>query len=1736
MHQIRELNNSAQKYSFDENLLKEHLSNCPNLYHSIRETSMRKEFVKDEIEYHTSETHIIFDDGKTYLSYPDEKENRFIGYYFGDIDDIPLNNSIASQFPRALELASNCLTPNTKSNSPSMILHQAASLTLALIMDAQVIFEHSGEYTPDLYITREGMSGIYLDVCGESMLNKILSIRVRPIIVINKYLLLKEMNNSKYSYLFSWSQLNDSSDYNYIYDRYCQYAKLNNKEELATLSQIKFFSTGRDVHGRDLNDHNDAARRVLRNKLVQMIDNTETKKQSFKKLQSQRQVFSKRIAEIRRKLKVEISDNKYYFFPQHDDEFETKNYNEFDSNLAFLNDIVYLEYEINRNKDPSSDQLFTYVSTIQVPVSYYSEMLDLNYMKQENSEILTSDAIKIINYYKNTDAANLALTLLRRLNNSVRTYPNYNENFEPNYKPFRLKPLRGCMPTKLETHCMWTSSTFLSNVSQTSFYRIDPDHEIVIKRQHCDALIEQLSICRDYHELRFKARISTAILNVKRPDKPFIVKHHSLPHLHAVCLIKGLILERDKGVCLVSYMHKGKLIRFEKWRLPDVENFTVNHHRLISLMCGFMQTGSKKTHKVVLALRIYSRILNENSWGLSEVLKPYRYLSIGALTESPMLLEQLDKFEKAIFSSNAKLSIHMILAALKLTEGRTPLFHLRFSSIGWDCFLLNLCPNKTYGHHRHMNKICQELFSEIDLYKTHFNLAKDLYEEFDKLLDSKDSLDTLYKNYFDKVDRLSELTDERFTGSPLTNVLNYSSIKRISYKSVQNMLPHSSELMTAKANYLTYEGRSGLAMEAIDEVRKTFGTTSTSLLGLKLLSKEGALDLMMWLFDKMQVGGDREISVLTGQFRILQVIVERFFEGVSKSLNNEFLHRKDKLKQLAERVEKSLKAVTRKLMAIDQTRWGPNWNTICFAYNSLIIMSNTTEAYLPSLILMLAEFKAFEVPITNPSKYASIDVVLSLPCAIARSHMGQGIFHNSSSVSHALSTTSYLELFEDILYCNQLPLQDVKLIKSTSMITSDDAMLTIYLDELPTNCRDLEDQYNEVKSQFPQKSEALLVNLKNIFKYFGIKTSNYKNWISRKSIEFNSFFLSQDGIGSNDIKFLYSMIDPSTTGDFLQDYANLTNSYYSSANSGVSAYSLSTVTDCNYLRFCRQWKLRADVVGFPSYNTMLRGLPAVITDIDEVDRTITPSALRYKLRKKFEEPAANTYDEIMIKIVKDAISRSREISSYRSCLTYAKKDHISNFSNYFTNLGLIGESFGSFVYHQNENFMHYEQILNDTEHPYLCSFQSRETDESLFVSKVIRKSFFDNLQLWTLVLAYSEDVVAINSNSSDDEILCHMMRRHKNITLESDPFDLKDMKLIPRIDAANKIIQENSLKNSGSVILEHNPSREKKSYTTVMIEPPFVLTSIKVSLFTFSSGIEFNERYNTKLADSIYTFDQKRLRTERLVGRVACRHQKFVQIEIRQPTLDEVRIIVEDPLFLETERQFLEEKEIFINVALEELCLPDNISEDHATTLSDIFSMEGNSELIANAMGELDEVFEDLVSSDEEEDYAYEDKYDSSSGEDIDDIFTQTNKKHRFISLQIHQDYSVYMGHHSRKICSSYAIGRLIQEGAIVCKDEVTPYCVASDTEMQCTDKELGIKIQKYALSSSQMMRGYHGEAKTGWIRIIKDICEKGAMEVPKIRPAPILSSIPAVFISIRPAGLIVEPLQFIVEVGKLNL
>ena len=71
-----------------------------------------------------------------------------------------------------------------------------------------------------------------------------------------------------------------------------------------------------------------------------------------------------------------------------------------------------------------------------------------------------------------------------------------------------------------------------------------------------------------------------------------------------------------------------------------MENYFIGHHRVLSAILSFSDSANNM-NLIEKLVKLYSRIINESSWGLFLIIKPFRYFNSGILMASPKIEETL---------------------------------------------------------------------------------------------------------------------------------------------------------------------------------------------------------------------------------------------------------------------------------------------------------------------------------------------------------------------------------------------------------------------------------------------------------------------------------------------------------------------------------------------------------------------------------------------------------------------------------------------------------------------------------------------------------------------------------------------------------------------------------------------------------------------------------------------------------------------------------------------------------------------------------------------------------------------------------------------------------------------------------------------------------------------------------------------------------------------------------------
>jgi hypothetical protein len=781
-----------------------------------------------------------------------------------------------------------------------------------------------------------------------------------------------------------------------------------------------------------------------------------------------------------------------------------------------------------------------------------------------------------------------------------------------------------------------------------------------------------------------------------------------------------------------------------------------------------------------------------------------------------------------------------------LQYGKTPLFDLDFENLGFESFLINLCPSNTYGKASHLESTISELADEIDLFNSKFSEIKMIYKDFLKIINSHDH-DHLTQKYYDHFKlqlRITELTSGRFSFSPASVLITRDCIsdltKTMRVKENLNSCPPLTKLMTAKASTISRTGKPSMAIESIRDLSDKYKTTSTSIIALRVLNRllEGSLvDLEMRMFDKDQVGGDREISILSGEYRVLQSIAELFFQKLAKHTGIDKLHDPNRRQDLFGSYERSVDSPSSICLTADQTRWGPNFNTLIFGIISLLFSDLSNEFFLPSIISFISEFKVFEMPCWVLNCFSRSDYMYSLPGKLGRNHMGQGIHHQSSSFWHSLVIMNHRTMIQD-QFMLENPDSDNVYLEYDAFITSDDLGALSYY---TVKDREKYDEHGQFYTSYIIKIEELFKNIGKYLIHFGILTSKYKNIVSR-SIEFNQDHLGEKSIASLDLKFVYSLIDPSTTGNFNHDFNLIFDNYINALNSLCRPEVAKLISWMTMVKTCRQWKINLSSIKFPSESLLRAGVPKVL-NLKEEEQVEDPryfsveTNLHYKTRKTFEQRESKTMQQAILNASLRAMVGTRERSAYRSILTYAKRDFFTIASDYFIRNQIIGESYSVFMREMMEDSMHVDRILNkDVQTTFMSYPEQRKTKPALIKTLLIRDPV--NVKYDLLDVVVSHYPKANFMGRSQDQIMLHILRKHHKLHIETPIFDHETTDLVTAISIIDTKIQDLDLLSTACRMVICDGSKSELEYTRYVYMLPKRLQLYK-RIYSFKSSSSF---------------------------------------------------------------------------------------------------------------------------------------------------------------------------------------------------------------------------------------------------------------------------------------------------------
>lgn len=261
----------------------------------------------------------------------------------------------------------------------------------------------------------------------------------------------------------------------------------------------------------------------------------------------------------------------------------------------------------------------------------------------------------------------------------------------------------------------------------------------------------------------------------------------------------------------------------------------------------------------------------------------------------------------------------------------------------------------------------------------------------------------LYKSHIELIETVSNKISGRFTFSPMSIISIWKEMQRFLSQDYGVRI-NNTRLYTTKASSDTYTSKNMPETMFINNFMEYNRTSHLEIILYRLLTKFGPIYLSIRMFDKDHVGGNREISILTNQFRILQSVVEDFYRKVGLNTRLDYLDRRDKISFLTSTMESSMNSKYRFYASVDQTRWGSNFNTNTFGLMSLLLSESSLDAIMIGIISFISAFKTFEVSLQIPILFKQVDATMSMIGKVAESHMGQGVFHYTSSSGNPINT------------------------------------------------------------------------------------------------------------------------------------------------------------------------------------------------------------------------------------------------------------------------------------------------------------------------------------------------------------------------------------------------------------------------------------------------------------------------------------------------------------------------------------------------------------------------------------------------------------------------------------------------------------------------------------------------------------------------------------------------------------
>lgn len=1237
-------------------------------------------------------------------------------------------------FRELLEIATNCQSEETANSSPSIILHQICSLAIlfSLPQNYKVVFEDSSVAgQPDLTVS--GEHSFSIEISTSKQFSQKSSKYHGPLVLIDKYSFASLIPQSEYlSFLTQLSSTIDSRETGLI-DAIIRKQNIKNRELIYDEEILSFL----------LNTPEQILDRLSR-KATKAIQN------NLKPSHEEEVLFNLDFTQYGSKSNFdwlcfdimgrdsESPVHPIEDFEVVDDELRIRGEETVSSSYFEKVNEIFMDYRSLRIAQ-SYRQSYEWRTAAELDLYYHKEIVSrLNprgssYYKQGGSAKLNTERELLIKEPKAVEGISFIIPV----------YPEHGT-------------------------CESISSTLRNKIS----CGIDPA-DLELLKDSPRELINWFKMSKIYQILRLFSKGAQAILSSARDISGRRFRFHSKwSSMTLHMYVAGNPVELDKGVVYISLLSEGILRKTWVWRSTDLKHFTRASTVLVTTAAGMF---SEVIGRKLAALDVYSLLIFENSWGASKILKVYRYFAMGFLYKSPLLGKQVTKLTKAIKENEPmvrrKMSLTLLFELLKSPAEGTPAFGFDKSTLGYEIFLVNLCPSDTYGSRKHRVDVTKEFVAEMKLWESkksrtleHWNMFKYLIravEEGDESMEKP-----ILQSMASDLAKLSLENSGRFTICPLGLLSVWGPISKLK-TNFSGTCPKITELMTMKASFDPLRFLRCSALESITFLSSKESAPTTASLAISVLSR--VIDLTFRMFDKAQVGGNREISILSSEYRVIQSITESFSKRLGKSTGIDMLDNPQKVELLSEAHNE---CDTGLRLTADQTRWGPNFNTSIFGYMFALFSRRTTEHFIPMMTCFLGELKIFEA-LPYSELWESQEDGYTLPGIFGQSHMGQGIYHYTSSLWHSLVH----KVWNDI---NSLVLDSCSM-RIKSFCTSDDIAQFLIVQK-----KENESPTEEDLATIESHSKRVLSHYASFLQFYSVLTSDYKNMISNESVEFNSIFLNKNSVGSNSLKFLYSLVDPYTSGNKLRDINNIWDTYADGINSGLSE-SNSLLLSLAVLKMrLFQWGESSSSVRrlmrlareMCRDRSTISELPILLTSkaIGETfeDTPNCPTVLPFRkyadsikglemyksmLREEFE------ISKIVLKEETLAKAKARRLSSNRGLILSKKLRDISVINLPIDNrLNALFCSSSAYLAYTIKNGG--PLGLSSISHSYVqAPFSTRREVKPGIHMKVLRSSRMSRASLDQLVVSSYERVNFLSSESTDQEIYLHLTRKQHNIRM-----------------------------------------------------------------------------------------------------------------------------------------------------------------------------------------------------------------------------------------------------------------------------------------------------------------------------------------------------------------------------------